>query len=441
MEDEDDWNLSSPKTTSSSNNRAPETPVEETVVIFGHIGENKAKKHEGGWVEITRIVGDVDFRQSPLTNLVWSPLADHHFAMVWADNGIPNKFSSLESIADKYRRQGSLLSNSLLDEIDNKFLAYLAALEILEKSGWTQGLVTPDSVLFKETDGKVIAVFPDLGFRWTGDFGSPEWLKNHPGKEFFGNESPVSRQEAWNPSAGTNWKSLEVTIASKILAYCVGQSESSIKTNTKEHTVGEPNSPGFLGVLQKAIDGKYASASEFRNDVTNNLPSKSHTLLCSRLSPASPSGLARFLPFFLAIGLLVGVSILVVWKFFPPKPSEISIGENPSGKDTIPSSNLDSVATELTDAIKKGPNTEKDIDGVKTKRDNFNKIFIIELKKISDRYGSDQDRNSAIDSLKNLIKPMQNVLNVLKSTDKNNTFEEEMQCLNFAEAFLVQLSQ
>jgi len=442
MEDEDDWNLYNPQVPAGQVDRSTKTQETDNIVSFGHIGENKSKTHEGGWTEITRVVGDIRYNQPPSPILGWSTLTDHHFAMVWADSPLKPPFTSLESLAEKFRNQKSSPSNALLIELDKKFDAYLAVLEKLEKAGWTQGLVSPCSVLFKETAAETVAVFPDLGFRWIGDFGAPEWLRNHPGKELFGRQSPSDRQEAWKPSLTENWKLGEIRIAAKMMAYCVGQTENSLKQIGKDHTMGDTQSPGFLGVLLNAIDGKYPTTSEFRTEVSRNPPSKSHEIRSKRSSTISKQGIIKRPVLLWALGLTIIVSVLGFWLFL----QNIKTADN-DGKDKVEiidpknGSNLGALANDVTKALQKKPKNKEELQELKIKRDELNKAFIKELKKISDKYGDDQDRSFAIKSLKTIIEHMQSIVKDLNSTNENIVPEEESQCLAFAEAFLVQLSQ
>lgn len=442
MEDGEDWNLYNPQAPPGQVDGPNKTPETESLVSFGHIGENRSKIHDGGWTEITRVVGDIKYNQPPSPVVGWSILADHHFALVWAHSAVVPPFASLESLAEKFRRQNSSLSDTLLDELDKKFEAYLAGLENLNNTGWTQGLVSPSSVLFKETDAETIAVFPDLGFHWIGDFGTPDWIRNHPGKELFGLQTPADRQEAWKPSQTENWKIGEVRIAAKMLAYCVGQNENSLKEIGKEHTIGDAKFPGFLGVLRSAIDGKYPTVLEFRAEVLRNPPSKSHSLRSTRFPEGSNRGLIKGLTLFLMVGVLAIVSLLGIWKFYPGKKApDIDGVDKGSIVEPFKGPNLDAMAKDVIKELQKTPKSEREIREQKSKRDTFNKLFIKEFKKISEKYGEDQDRTSAIRSLKSIIEPVQSIVKVLNSTNENNIPEEETQCLAFAEAFLVQLSQ
>ena len=442
MEDEDDWNLTTPHAPSVQVDGSNKPPAAECLVAFGHIGENRSKTHEGGWTEVTRVVGDIKYNQPPIPSIGWSTIAEHHFALIWADGAAGPPFPSLESLAVKFRRELNFQSDALLNELDKKFEAYLAGLIKLEQYGWTQGLVSPSSVLFRETEAETIAVFPDLGFYWIGDFGVPDWLRNHPGKEFFGQETPADRQEAWKPSQIENWKIGEVRIAAKMLAYCVGQTENSLKEISKEHTIGDAKSLGFLVVLRSAIDGKYPTASEFRGEVLRNPPSKSHSLRSTRFSEVSKLGLIKGLTLFLTVGVLAIVSLLGIWKFYPGKKApDIDGVDKGSRVEPFKGPNLEPMAKDLIKELQKTPKSEREIREQKSKRDTFNKQFIKEFKEISEKYGEDQDRTSAIRSLKSIIEPMQSIVKVLNSTNENNIPEEESQCLAFAEAFLVQLSQ
>ncbi len=439
MEDEDDWNLYNPHAPTGHVDRSSKTPETDKIVSFGHIGENRSKTHDGGWTEITRVVGDIRYNQPPSSIVGWSTLTDHHFAIVWADSPVLPPFANLESLAEKFGNHKSSPTNALLIELDKKFDAYLTVLEKLEKSGWTQGLVSPSSVLFKETDGETVAVFPDLGFRWIGDFGAPEWLRNHPGKEFFGRQTPADRQEAWKPSLTENWKIGEVRIAAKMIAYCVGQTENSLKETGNKHPIGDDKSPGFFGVLRNAIEGKYSNSSEFRAEILRNPPSKSHDLLPTKISAISNKRRSKAPALFLALGFMAIVSIFGFWLFSQNKNTSIEGTER--NDPIVEENNLGSLKNDLIKAIQKEQKTKEEIQGVKRKRNEFNRIFIKEFKKLSDKYGEDQDRTYAIRELKTLVESMQSIVKALNTSNENNVPEEESQCLAFAEAFLVQLSQ
>jgi hypothetical protein len=438
-----------------SNHAAPGQAIQPAVVpvAFGVIGSNTSKKLEGGWIEITRLEGDIDYRSPPLPS-VWSKNAKHTYSIIWPGDPINQNFPSLKTLGEKFRKEKAFITESLLIELDKKFAAYLTVLETLEKSGWTQGLVCPSSILFKSTSGETVTVLPDLGFHWTGIIGTPHWLANHPGNYLLGDETATKRMRAWEASADKNEKIKEVRIAALMLADCVDYSEISLKGLLKDSTVGERQSLGFLKVLRNAIEGKYTSTSEFREEILRNPPSKSRTLLSSRRSEQTNNSFSKKLGF--AIIILIFLTLIGLPIFYisitnsnqekTPTTDETKTGPNGTGKKT--EGNGTGTGTESNDSYKKIlelcakdklSNEEK--IALQDNRNTFTKYFKDNFKKISDKYASDQDRTSAANSIKTIISQMQSVIKCLGSISQNKLNEEESQCLAFAEAFLVQLSQ
>jgi hypothetical protein len=232
---------------------------------------------------VVRLVSNTIHYSKPPLEVTWYSVKSEpgRYEMTWPDD--PTAVRTLSTIGSDARQftfnQPLTAEHSLAQELDQAVFHLLKQAELLKRTGWGVGLLTPAGVMIQQAPNGIETVLVDLGFTWKGDFGDPPWDAS-PGKpawllnddvenpaSLVWDRHPVEQQFAqpsghsFPPAAPGS----ETRTLARVIAWAL--------TGRSSRTLSGRSEAPVWAVLQDALDGQINSPKELLEALQESRPS------------------------------------------------------------------------------------------------------------------------------------------------------------------------